>query len=377
MAITKTTTGYAITWYDADGHERQRTVKGISYQEAKRHERELLAQRDRGEARPDPRQVPTFAAFAVQWVEEHRGGWKRRTRRQYESVLKVHLLPRFGDRRLSAITEGDACTLQTALVDAGLSPSRVNLVGSVLHLVLEAAHRRGLLPRDPTAAVRRLRRGPSPIDPLDPDEIAAGLAAMPAWWRPYFVVAFGTGLRPAEQAGLRWGDLDRHRATLRVQRTRAEGHEEAPKTPGSARDVELLPHVLEALAAQRAQQAARRLQLGQGRPAPEQDYVFTGPNGGPIDRPTLDARVWLPAIRRAGLRHRPLYATRHSFASNALAAGEPPLWVAQQLGHGSLAMLARHYAKWFPQERAGGALAARLAPRSGIDRPVGEPSAGA
>jgi integrase len=41
---------------------------------------------------------------------------------------------------------------------------------------------------------------------------------------------------------------------------------------------------------------------------------------------------------------RPLYATRHTFASLAIAAGEDPLWVAQVLGHSRPDQLFMRYA---------------------------------
>jgi integrase len=58
-----------------------------------------------------------------------------------------------------------------------------------------------------------------------------------------------------------------------------------------------------------------------------------------------------------------MYQTRHSFASNALAAGEAPSWVAAMLGHTTPEMLFTVYARWIPNRtrRDGSALAARMA----------------
>ncbi len=79
MAVKKTTLGYQIRWYDSDGRERKRTYKGIPRVEAERLEREILAQRDRGERLPDVRSAPTVSAFASAWLEERRAGWKAST----------------------------------------------------------------------------------------------------------------------------------------------------------------------------------------------------------------------------------------------------------------------------------------------------------
>ena len=105
MAIKKTKRGYQIRWYDSDGRERKRTYKGIPRIEAERLEREILAQRDRGDRLPDERRAPTFATFAAWWLQERRGSWKPSTRWQYEQLLRTHLLPVFGDVRITAVSE--------------------------------------------------------------------------------------------------------------------------------------------------------------------------------------------------------------------------------------------------------------------------------
>lgn len=60
------------------------------------------------------------------------------------------------------------------------------------------------------------------------------------------------------------------------------------------------------------------------------------------------------------MRARPPKQLRHTYASMTLSAGEPALFVMNQLGHSSLVMLERHYAKWMPRanETAGKGFAA-------------------
>jgi len=264
MAVKKTRTGYQVRWYDADGRFRKRTYKGVTRDEAVRLERDLLAARDRGERQPDHRAAPMFGAFADAWIDESRTAWKASTLQQYQQVLKSQLKPTSGHLRVSYVTESSVRQFITQLRDTGLSARRINLIVLILKMILRTALRRRWLREDPVIAVRKLKEPRTEVDPLDPSGVATFLSALPQWWHSYFAVAFWTGARPNELATLKWGDVDWRGGTFRIRAGRYRGIESTPKTAGSVRDVDMLPPVLEALRAQKAQQAARRLKLGQG-----------------------------------------------------------------------------------------------------------------
>jgi integrase len=88
-------------------------------------------------------------------------------------------------------------------------------------------------------------------------------------------------------------------------------------------------------------------------------YVFPSRTGGSLNITNVRERVWKPGLRRAGLRYRTMYQTRHTFATLALQSGEQIGWVSKQLGHTSDEMVIRHYAKFIPNltRRDGPALA--------------------
>ncbi|PZM77760.1 MAG: hypothetical protein DKT66_26130 [Candidatus Melainabacteria bacterium] len=67
-------------------------------------------------------------------------------------------------------------------------------------------------------------------------------------------------------------------------------------------------------------------------------------SGQPIDK-HLD-HVWRSALRKAGLRHRPSYQLRHTFASLCLENGVTPGWLANVLGHSTLQTTFKHYARF-------------------------------
>lgn len=355
MAIKRMKRGYRISWYDAQGRERKRTYKGINRDQAEQKEREILHKRDYGEETLNPRKACTFQESADAWIEQHRPEWKTSTLSQYQNILSMHLLPLFGSQRVSHITATVALDLRTKLHDKELSARRINQILLVLKMIQKAA-------RYPVIGVKKLREEKADIDPLAPHEIDLFLSACLPWWRPFFTVSFWSGARPGELAALKWGDIDWRANKFRIRARRYRGEESTPKTRSSTRDVDMFPSTIEALKAQRSQQAAAQLRQGQAKPESGKDYVFTGPEGGFVNLNYLREKIWAPAFEKAKLRRRTFYQTRHTFASNALAAGENPKWVADMLGHKSTEILFEVYEKYIPRRTRtdGSALMARM-----------------
>lgn len=58
---------------------------------------------------------------------------------------------------------------------------------------------------------------------------------------------------------------------------------------------------------------------------------------------------WVTALRRARVRYRRPYQTRHTYASMMLSAGEHPQWVSEQMGHSDWGMIRRIYGRFMPE----------------------------
>jgi integrase len=178
------------------------------------------------------------------------------------------------------------------------------------------------------------------IRPFTIEEQQAIIEHLEEHWKPFFTVAFRSGLRQGEQLALLVDNVDFKRAKLNIRRalTLDENGKTtigSTKNSYSRRSIHLQSDILDKLRSQ--------VKISQSL---ESDYLFCTPNGSAVQRDNLRGRVWTPALEAAGLPYRPMIQTRHSFATTALSAGESPLWIAQTMGHNTTKMVIEVYGKY-------------------------------
>jgi integrase len=182
---------------------------------------------------------------------------------------------------------------------------------------------------------------PDPFTESERDRILRWYWRHERFWYPWVFVNFWTGARDGELAALRLSDIDLERAWCSIKKSRSEKHEGPPKTPGSEREITLLPNVVEAL----RQMPAR---IG----ATDDTYLFATPERKPVTDSWWPKRSWYRALTALKIRPRKFYATRHTFISVALGEGCLPQDVADYTGT-STRMIEDHYAKWIKRESLG------------------------
>jgi integrase len=187
---------------------------------------------------------PTLAEWTTAWLPAHLAGTA--TLAKYESMLRCHILPAFGDHRLDAITRTDVKAFARTLTDR-LSPVTVRSVVTLLGLVLREAIDEHYLLFDPTARLR-LRDGPGePRPTATPEQVRRLAARMPdLHTRTLAVTAAYTGMRFGELAGLTRNHVHLDRALIHVSADTGALHEVggdrwlgSPKTKAAVRDIRL------------------------------------------------------------------------------------------------------------------------------------------
>ncbi len=65
-------------------------------------------------------------------------------------------------------------------------------------------------------------------------------------------------------------------------------------------------------------------------------------------------KAWEPVLKRLGVRYRPPYQMRHTFATLAISVGENINWVARMLGHKSPVVTLEKYNRYRAESDPGG-----------------------
>ncbi|MEV7421075.1 tyrosine-type recombinase/integrase [Streptomyces sp. NPDC091212] len=361
--------GYVL----APGNTRKRIrVYGTTRKEALAKLTEKIAASNRG--LPAPSAQGGLATYLTYWLDAvavHQ--LRENTHTRYAAVARLYLIPGLGRKKLAKLTAKDvrtwlnqlrtACQCCTRGLDttrdqprccaAGqccarrLSPLTLAYMHSVLKSALEHAVREEEIPRNVARNVRTGSPRPRRFEPLTAEEARQFLtAARGHRLHALFELALHTGLRKGELLGLRWEDLDLAggTATIRrtLQRTNSGGLTALPtKTQSSERRIALPTECLRSLDQHRERQRQEREAAGTRWKA--SGYVFTRPDGSPIEGATL-TRHFNTLLRRAQLRRIRFHDLRHSAATLLLEQGVELVVIKELLGHAHIGVTATVYA---------------------------------
>ena len=297
----------------------------------------------------------TVGELAAQWMAG-KVNLKPTTRARYQSVLEVHVLPRWKTTPIGRVDHGDVQAWVAQLGGRGQAGASVRKSYGVLSSILSLAVRTKRIPSNPALGVdlppmnekRRRYLTAAKVDALahaaaklpdDRPKVATD-AAFGQYRIAVFVLAY-CGLRWSELAALKVDrvDLLRRRLFVAEAATEIDGGKIVWGTPKSheARSVPLPRFLADELAPHLA---------GRGG----DDLVFTAPRGGVLRNRTA-RRAWFDRaaveVGESGLTPHEL---RHTAASLAVSVDANVKAVQRMLGHKSAAMTLDRYADLFEDD---------------------------
>ena len=288
----------------------------------------------------------TLGDYLDKWLPSIKDTVRQRTWERYEQLVRVHIKPALGSKKLKDLTRAHVKALYSAKRDR-VSPRTVQYIHVTLHKALNDAMADGLVPRNVADGIKPSKPKKKEINPLNIEQAKAFLeAAQGDRYEALYVLAVHYGLRQGELLGLRWSDVDLDAGVLQIRRTMSEtrtGRVEEETKSGKGRRIDLNKTVMEALRCHRKRQ---RQEMGDDYQ--DQGLVFASQKGTPVNSKNLYYRSFKPLLRCAGLPDIVFHELRHTCATIRFMKGQHPKWVSELLGHSSITMTLDRYSHVIP-----------------------------
>jgi integrase len=290
-----------------------------------------------------------FRTEAETWLARHLGADSSIA--TYRSVLRAHVYPAIGDKRLNAIRRENVKDLIAAMRARGLGASRIRAAYLVISAVFGEAIRDKKVAESPCAAIDLpdVTTGRDFIMPTN-EQMEALADGLPADWASTVWLMHGCGLRIGEALAVNVRCRIAGGTTLRVREQVDPYGELKPlkfRKKGDWRDIPLPRYVSEFLDKHIASHGTS-----------EDGYLYRGRKYKYVVRRSYQDDFGRAALK-AGLPPEFIpHSLRHCFASTALARGIPVTEVSRWLGHRSIETTHRIYGHLVPSswERARSAL---------------------
>ncbi|GAA4889612.1 site-specific integrase [Tessaracoccus lubricantis] len=346
-SVTKRPDGTYRARYRAPGHDGKMKEYAKHFPTKKAGQAwldEVTASRVTGTYIDPDRARSTVAAMATTWLASH-PDWTPSTRARNESVVAVHVLPRWGAVKLADVTHE---AVQEWVGGFQLAGGTVRKILGVLNGILELAVTTKRLAVNPAVAVARPKQTIKRRRYLNAHQVERLAHAAGDAFDVVMVLAY-SGLRFGELAALRVGSVDQLRRRFRVEEsvTEVNGVSEWGTPKDHQRRSVPYPDFLD------DHVAARMADKGPN------DLLFPSARGGVLRVRNL-RRGWFDAAAvAAGVEGLTPHELRHTAASLAVKAGASVLALQRMLGHDKPSTTLDVYADLFDEDLDD--VAARLA----------------
>ena len=332
---------YRARYRGSDGRERSKTFDRLVQAES------FISMMEADKARGlwiDPAlSRTTVEAWTERWIATtvH---LKPKTRAGYESLLRHHVLPRFGSIQLGRVDRLDVQSWVSEMQSSGLSASRTRQAKQVLGALMGAAQDSGYIAKNPAARIKLPRETPREMLHLSAVQVESLVAAVPDVHRPLIYVLTYGGIRWGEAAALR-------RKHLRLDRSRIEISESLAEVGGKLYFGSTKNYRRRSVSIPEFLVTSLRQTLSQEHAVDLERLLFRSSRGHTLRNSNFRRRVWIPAVRDAdvpdGLR---IHDLRHTCASLLIAEGAHPKVIQQHLGHSSINVTMDRYGHLFPSQ---------------------------
>lgn len=292
----------------------------------------------------------TVAEYLEEWLDNHRISLRSKTAHAYSRMIKNHILPFLGNKRLKDLKLVTIEEFYSELLQKGLGPRTIRITHNILHTSLAKAVKYGLLIYNPTQGASLPRYFHNEMNVMDTSQVTQFLvAAQNSKYHVLFHFAITTGMRFGELLGLRWTDVQWNAGVIHIQRQMQDVPGEGcvfvePKTNAGRRTIKLGEGSLDLLRHHKQDQEFQQKVVGQRWRG--MDLVFTNTIGGPGVTSNI-RKEFHRVLDLAGLPQIRFHDLRHTTASLLLNNKVPVIVVSNMLGHSKPSVTLDIYAHVF------------------------------
>lgn len=256
-----------------------------------------------------------LSQFLDIWLKTIKENRREKTFIQYQDITNRFIIPTFGDTKLRDLQPIRIEKYFTEKQSEGFGDRTVQIIYSVLHSALNSALKKGLIGRNPLAAVEKPKiKNPRKKITLDSNQVQDFFMAINGErLETLYHLAISTGMRQGEILGLMWTDIDWEKKRLKIERQiqRIPGKGlvfTPPKTDTGKRILSLGDATIRNLIEHKQRQEVEKSFAGERWQ--ELGLIFTSPIGTSLDCSNvihdfkrLISKAGLPPMRFHDLRH--------------------------------------------------------------------------
>lgn len=285
-----------------------------------------------------------FGRLAKEWLSQNRLFFKESTIIKYQNLMKLYLIPEFGQYTLDDFTYVMLNEFSLRLLRSGghkgtgLSPKTVSDIFSLLHNIFQYAESNGI--SIPAAhmpiAVKQKKKQIRIFTIEEQRKLFKFLMEDGKNTSLGILICFFTGLRIGEICALKWGDISIEERIISVRKTmqRLQTSDNngrktkilvsAPKSISSIRQIPIPSQIFELI--KKIQVASR---------FPTEAFLLSGSASKYIEPRTLQYQ-FKRILLKCGIEDANFHAVRHTFATRCIEVGCDVKSLSEILGHSNV-----------------------------------------
>lgn len=299
--------------------------------------------------------VKTYKELASIWWDSYKNTVKPNTQQSTKGLLKVHILPVFGDYKLDKLTTPIIQQQVNKWADRANrgvkgAYANYNLLHNVNSRILKYGVAMQLIQHNPATDVivpRKKQKEQSKIKFLDRQELKQFLGYLDTLDQSIYENLFdfvlctfllATGVRISEALALEWSDIDLEKGIVSINKTLNRYQEvNPPKSKAGYRDISIDKATILMLKQYKNRQHVKAWELGRS-----EKVVFSNFTDKYIDPNNIRNQLY-KHFKNAGVPNVRFHGLRHTHATLMLNAGMSPKDLQHRLGHSNITMTLNIY----------------------------------